>query len=427
MNSTYTGSFVSKTTSISLFLIFALFCSTHLMSQVSEEITFNHEGLIVNGTFRIPAGQGPFPTLIIGPGSGPNDRDGTVEVTGVNAQCLYPDLYGSTLKPYKQLAEALADSGYAVLRYDKVEYTYPTTLEPISFSKLWLPVESAIDYVKTRADVDSTNITLIGHSESSYLIPYIAGNRSDVKSLISIAGPRAPFDSLLTYQMVSFTEMCNGDVNAANAQASQILAYYNLVRSGNYTANTPPLFGVPAGVWSDYLHVIDSVAINYNEANLPTLFIGLDEDINVPPGELARFENDITLPAADFWSIPGLNHYMTPMDNPDISMALTDTIIYWLGQLSIPTALANNPLTTSSPTAYPNPFVDGLTLKIDNYNSGIYKVRLLDELGREVLNMEKYLDNHVLRLENLERLSSGVYHIDIANGDERHVIKVVKH
>src|SRR5690606_33504632 len=161
---------------ISFLLIFSLLNSVDLISQEAEEVSFNHEGLMVYGTFLKPEGGGPFPTLIIGPGSGPNDRDATILVTGSNAQCLYPEIYGNTLKPYKQLAEALADSGYAVLRYDKLEYTYPTNLGTISFSKLWLPVESAIDYVKTRNDVDTTNITLIGHSESSYLIPYIAMN-----------------------------------------------------------------------------------------------------------------------------------------------------------------------------------------------------------------------------------------------------------
>jgi hypothetical protein len=79
-----------------------------------------------------------------------------------------------TLRPYKQLSEALVDSGFAVLRYDKLEYTYtPAQLGTITFHKLWLPVESAINYVKTRTDVDTNCITLLGHSEGSLLIPIL--------------------------------------------------------------------------------------------------------------------------------------------------------------------------------------------------------------------------------------------------------------
>lgn len=411
---------------ITLILIFSLCTSIDLRSQETEEVNFQHEGLTLFGTFLKPEGEGPFPTLIIGPGSGAIDRDATLLITGPNAQCLYPDIYGSTLKPYKQLAEALADSGFAVLRYDKPEYTYPSNLGTVTFAKLWLPIESAIDYVKTRSDVDTANITLIGHSESSYLIPYIAMNRSDVKNLISLAGPRAPFDSLLTHQIVSFAEMCNGDLETANAQANQILAYYALIRSGNFSGSTPPLFGVPAAVWSDYLEVIDVVDENYNSANLPTLFIGLDEDINVPPIELERFQNDVTVPPADFWSIPGLNHYMTPMDDPDISVALTDTIIYWLRQFSTPTSIADARISKTGLTAYPNPFDDVLFMEVDNYSPGIYEIRIIDDLGREVRKKEKYSSDNSWRLDNLGNISPGIYTLEFSNGKERVSIRIVK-
>lgn len=163
---------------------------------------------------------------------------------------------------------------------------------------------------------------------------------------------------------------------------------------------------------------------NYNSANLPTLFIGLDEDVNVTPNELERFQNDVTLPPADFWSIPGLNHYMTPMDDPDVSVALTDTIIYWLSQF--PTSISNDRIYNTQLTAYPNPFDDVLFLKIDNRSSGNYEIRILDDLGREVLSAEKLSNDNLLRLNNLGNIASGIYTLEYSVDKERGSIRIVK-
>src|SRR5688572_23834560 len=306
------------------------FCITYFAhAQQSQNITFTHAGKTVYGTFASPNGSGPFPTIIINPGSGANDRNGTLQMGGPNAACLYPNLLNTTLRPYRDLSDAMVAAGYAVLRYDKIEYTYTTaqSLGPITFQKIWLPVESAIDYVKTRSDVDANRIILIGHSEGSSLIPYIAKKRNDVKALISIAGPRTPLDSLIAYQLVHFTQLCNGNVAAAQAQANDVLSYFSTIRNNTWNASTPAFGGVPASEMAKYTKVTDSVALNYNEANLPTLFTGLQLDLNVPIKELSRFQKD-THVGADFYQIPNAIHYMTPNNVPKISKVLTDTIIY---------------------------------------------------------------------------------------------------
>ena len=313
-------------------------------------VTFQHQGLTINGRLQLPDGSGPFPVVIVNPGSGANDKDGTLPMSGGYAPCLYPGLLGQTLKPYLGLSEAISDSGYAVLTYDKVEYTYPNP-GIINFEKLWLPVKSAIAYLKTRSDIDTAQIVLLGHSEGSSLIPYIAASEPGIKALISLAGPRQPLDSMIAYQLYHFAQLCNGDTAAAAAQGTQILQYFADVRSGNYSSATPAMFGVGPAVWDTYLDVVDSVSYRYNLAALPTLFIGLGDDLNVPVStELSRFQDEITIPA-DFYALPGLNHYLTTSGNPAVSQMLTDTIIHWLrGKilLSVPeTPAAGSPITLS--------------------------------------------------------------------------------
>lgn len=389
-----------------LFLLLIL--TTIIKAEQSYNITFVHDSKTVYGTFTTPNGAGPFPTIIINAGSGANDRDGTVAIVGGNAACLYPALLNDTLRPYKELSDALVDSGYAVLRYDKLEYTYPSTLGTITFHKLWLPVESAIGYVKTRSDVDTNSIIVIGHSEGSSLIPFIAKGRSDIKALISIAGARTPFDSLLAYQLVSIAQTCGGNVSQAQSQANQILSYFNIIRTNTWNGSTPALFGAPASAWYDYVRATDSVATNYNIVNLPTLFTGMELDINVPPVELTRFQNEVTI-TNDFWSISDVIHYMTPENDPHVSETLTDTIIYWLKHRVFTTGIDDNYFNGNQIQSYPNPFSSQITFKLADNEATT--VSLYNFLGQQAFQ-QSFTNSTTV---NTEQLAAGIYFYEMKN------------
>ena len=411
---------------LSILLLASLLINIIPQAQTSQNITFMHEGKTIYGTFTKPSTGSDHPTIIINPGSGANDRDGTIPMVGGNIACLYPNLLNDTLKPYAQLGEALVDSGYAVLRYDKIEYTYGSSLGEVTFKKLWLPVNSAINYLKTRSDVDTNNIILIGHSEGSSLIPYIAKQRTDVKALISVAGPRTPFDSLLAYQIVHFADSCNGNVMQAQTQASQILQYFNTVRTNSWDSTTPPFAGVPASEWYKYTRVIDSVAINYNKADLPTLFLGLERDLNVPNEELTRFENEVTV-TNDFWMIPNLNHYMTTYTSPDVSQALTDTIIHWLRENVLISAVSPTEKQFQNFQLYPNPFQSGFTIKIDQAHDSNWDLTIKSITGNEILNQNLKSDgNRISQKLELPNLSSGVYFVSIQNKTQQITKRIVK-
>jgi dienelactone hydrolase len=313
---------------ITLFSLLQLFVAISF-AQVSEEVTFIHEGFAIQGTFTKPSNTGKFPVIVICPGSGANDRNGTIAMLGANVMCMYPDIYGDTLRTYKNLAEGLTAKGFAVLRYDKIEYTYQN-LGTVTYKKLWLPFTSGVDYVKTRNDVDVSRIILAGHSEGGTLIPYVARLRNDITALINIAGARTPFDSLLAYQYRKFPRMCGQDTTQTDNIAAQVLAYFSLIRSGNWNASTPPFSGVSAAVWSQYIQIGDSVVIHYNLAAKPTLFLGLGRDNNVPVAtEYNRFKQEVTTPSS-FVMLPDLIHYMNAYNESNASVALVDTIIHWL-------------------------------------------------------------------------------------------------
>lgn len=402
-----------------LLFVFML-CTTIGFSQQNLSVSFQHDGKTVYGTLSIPAGTGKFPVVILTPGSGPNDRNGTFPMTGDNIACLYPGLLNDTLRPYQQLAEALTDSGYAVLRYDKLEYTY-TNLGTISFHKLWLPVESALNFIKTRPEIDTNRIILAGHSEGSTLIPFIAKNRSDIKALISIGGPSTPLDTLMAWQIVNIAQSCGGNVPLAQLQAAQILSYFELVRTQGWTSSTPALFGVSPDVWYDYVQACDPVADHYNQCSLPVLFIGMGEDINVPPSELIRFQNEITIPA-DFMSLAGLNHYMTTATDPEISVVLTDTLIWWLRQQQLAAALQEIPFNADSEIQVEFPDNNRIQLKFASAQSG--KVSIYNALG-QVLAEASFQNQNQISMQ-VNALSGGLFFVGLETCSQRTYRKWMK-
>lgn len=371
------------------------------LAKNTQTFNFQHDGLTLHGRIQIPDGTGPFRTIVINPGTGANDRDGTIQMMGGNTNCLYPGLNGSTLKPYLGLSEALSDSGYAVVTYDKVEFTY---VNPgvISFHKLWLPVESLLSYLKTRNDIDTSEIILLGHSEGSTLIPYIARKNPHVKTLISLAGPRTPLDSILAYQLKYIAQTCGQDTSLANDQADEILQYFNLIRSGSWPVGTPPFAGVPPAVWKDYMDVADSVSINYNLANKKTLFVGLGADFNVPIStELSRFQNEISVPA-DFYQLNGLNHFLTTGNNPVTSKMLTDTLIYWLKQHTPPLSVKDLKKETERFSIQ----VGNGKIKVSSREETVKKLVLLDMTGRKVFTAN---GRYPSLMADISNLASGIY------------------
>lgn len=378
-------------------------------SQQHFVITFPHADKIVNGVLSVPAGEGPFRTIILAPGSGANDKDATMVMSGANVACLYPGLVNTTLRPYRQLGDALVKGGYAVLRYDKLEYTYSGNLGAITFEKLWLPFQSAIDYVKTRPEVDTNGIILLGHSEGAALIPYVAKSRTDIKALISVAGARTPFDSLLCKQILQITQQCGGNMTQAQAQVNQILAYYNDIRTNAWNSSTPALFGVPAAAWADYVAANDPVSGNYDQCLLPTLFLGMGLDFNVPPAELIRFQNEVSS-TNDFWSIPDVNHYMTRNDDPNLDAAVADTILYWLKEKGFTTGLPA--LTSHGPKLelYPNPVSSDVEIGYANKYAHI-EIVVMDAFGRTVFSGAAGREEE--RRIHVSQLPAGVYVVKV--------------
>ncbi len=152
-----------------------------------EEVRFTNErhGVELAGTFTVPNGDGPFPAVVLVSGSGAQDRNEEV----------------FNHRPFWVIADYLTRNGIAVLRYDDCGVGGsggdPASATTLDFS---FDAEAAFDFLGGRAEVDTSKIGILGHSEGGLINFMVAARRPDVAFVISLAGPAVPGIEVLRAQ-----------------------------------------------------------------------------------------------------------------------------------------------------------------------------------------------------------------------------------
>jgi predicted alpha/beta hydrolase len=119
---------------------------------------FNLAGTVSKAT----AAGARHPAVVLVAGSGPLDRDETV----------------AGIPIFGQLASALADAGFAVLRYDKRGIGQSGgRVESAGLTEYAEDVRAAVTFMGRRKDVDAKRISVVGHSEGG-AAALIAGRRT---------------------------------------------------------------------------------------------------------------------------------------------------------------------------------------------------------------------------------------------------------
>lgn len=152
-----------------------------------EEVVFHNtkSGLDLAGTITYPTKGEKFPTVVLITGSGAQNRD--------------EELFGH--KPFLVIADYLTKQGIAVLRFDdRGEGGSKGSLSGINTEDLAGDVEAALTFLKTRQEVDTHKIGLIGHSEGGIIAPMVAVKDNSVAYIVLMAGPGIPGDSILLKQ-----------------------------------------------------------------------------------------------------------------------------------------------------------------------------------------------------------------------------------
>ena len=123
----------------------------------TEDVFFTNpkaNNIKLAGTLTLPSGEKNLSVAILISGSGPQDRN--------------EELLGH--KPFLVLADYLTRNGIAVLRYDDRGVAESEGIHKDATSADFATdVEAAVNYLKTRKDINKKQIGLIGHSEGGLI------------------------------------------------------------------------------------------------------------------------------------------------------------------------------------------------------------------------------------------------------------------
>ena len=293
----------------------------------SEEVTFANDKFNIKlaGTLTIPAGAGPFKTVILISGSGAQNRN--------------EELLGH--KPFLVIADYLSRNGIAVLRYDDrgVGQSQGNYAEATS-ADLATDAEAAYNFLKNNPKINSREIGLMGHSEGGLIAPIVASSNPGIAFIISLAGPGVTGQQILIRQSQEISRISgiseekirkstktNKKLYAVlrkekdNKKAEvKILAIYKemLKKEKSSKEDTEKAvnqlkvtFGAQTYTWFRYFIITDP-AIFWKKVKCPVLALNGEKDLQVAAREnLTAIEKAVRSSgnnSVKTIQLPGLNH-----------------------------------------------------------------------------------------------------------------------
>jgi pimeloyl-ACP methyl ester carboxylesterase len=294
----------------------------------SEEVTVENrkDNITLAGTLTLPSKEGKYPVVVLITGSGPQNRD--EEIMGH--------------KPFLVLSDYLTRHGIAVLRCDD-RGTFASTgnFAKATTFDFATDVEAEVSYLKTRKDIDTKHIGLIGHSEGGIIAPIVAVKDKNVSFIVLMAGTGVSGSDLLLLQQEEIgrasgiseeklketAEINRGAFNIIEQSTDSATISQKLTEYLNQKMKENPEIDIPKGKSANEI-IQQQIAqitspwmlnfIKYNPAPMlekvkcPVLAINGDKDLQVSSKvNLPAIENALKKGGNKNYSIkelPGLNH-----------------------------------------------------------------------------------------------------------------------
>ncbi|MDO4453426.1 MAG: alpha/beta hydrolase [Eubacteriales bacterium] len=255
------------------------------------------EGMELPGTLTLPDGEGPFPLVVFVHGSGPSDRDETINGN----------------KPFKDLAEGLAEKGIASYRYDKRTYVYQKEAAmDIGLTVKEETVDDAVSAVKMLKEIPDINpeeIFVAGHSLGGYAVPLIDGEleEGEAAGYILLAAPVQGLAELMKEQYDFLFEMEASPSDAVKEQKKIIDAELEKLDHLDQYEDNELIMGAYVPYWKNLeQYDIEEEAKKIEE---PCLILQGEEDYQVTMREFESWKEIFSEKInAQFVSFPGLTH-----------------------------------------------------------------------------------------------------------------------
>ncbi len=264
---------------------------------VEEEMILNASSAFpLPGTLSLPAGDGPWPAVLLVHGSGPNDRDETILAN----------------KPFADIAWGLASRGVAVLRYDKRTFAHQAAMA--SLPEITLREETiddavaAVRFLMDDPRFNANRIFVLGHSLGGLAAPRIGLAVPELAGLILLAAPARPLEDILVEQY-EYIYGLEEDPAKYQSQLDEFRRQMENVKDPDLSSDIPAsqLMGVPAAYWLDLRDYNPPLVAA--DLDMALLVLQGGRDYQVTMADYALWQEALSLhPQARFRSYPDLNH-----------------------------------------------------------------------------------------------------------------------
>ena len=266
------------------------------------------------GVLTVPEGEGPFPVVILLQGSGSSDKDETI----------------GNLKPFRDIAEGLAQQGVAVYRFDKRSYVYGLELamnKQITLKDEYL--EDAVNAVRLMAaqdKIDPDRIFVLGHSLGGNAVPAVARELAQApvkaRGFIMMAASPRPLDVLMREQYDFLYSLMPEVTEEQQAEKDAIFAELDKLQDLDALTEDDTVVGVYSSYWK-WLAAYDILQAA-DEITEPVLLLQGEEDYQVTMEDFGIWKEAIG--GKENWklvSYPGLTHLFMPGQKSEGSGAYT--------------------------------------------------------------------------------------------------------
>jgi fermentation-respiration switch protein FrsA (DUF1100 family) len=279
-------------------------------NPTDTDVTIPANGFSIAGTLTMPpaAGKLRLPAVVLVAGSGAVDRESTV----------------AGIPIFSQLAGALAQQGFIVLRYDKRGVGQSGgRLEAATQRDYADDLIAIVKWMEDRDDVDSKRLAVIGHSEGGAIGLQAAARENKIKALVLVATPSTTGAELILEQQRGELDR----LKLSEAEKTQKIELQKQIQAavikGTGWESIPPELRRQADTpWFRSLLLFDPAPL-MEKVDQPILILQGDLDKQVLPyhadklAELAR-ERDKDAGTVDVVHLPGVNHLLAPAETGDV-------------------------------------------------------------------------------------------------------------
>lgn len=299
-----------------------------------EDVRIPANGFSLAATLSRPAAAAtaPLPAVVLIAGSGQTDRDET--------------LYNIPI--FGQLANTLADAGFAVLRYDKRGIGQSGGRpEAATLADYAEDAKAAVKALSDRKDIDRKRIAVIGHSEGGSVGMLAAAKNDRVAALVLVATIGVTGRELNLYQVTHGLERSNRSAaeQRATIELQKKIQEAVLTGSGWDKIELPPGVRQQADTpWFQSYLAFDPAKVMRN-VEQPLLIVQGELDTQVPPSNADRLQELASArkkaASAKVVKVPAVNHLLVPaktgefeeysqLGGAPLSSAVSGAIVSWL-------------------------------------------------------------------------------------------------